>query len=268
MFLGDVLGVLWFDVLRIRRDVVMEGLGIAFPDLSLAQRVRLGRGSCRNMGRSFIEVLILPGISPQRFQKQVIVEGEEYFWEAQKQGRGVLLLSMHLGSADFSLNALAAKGIPVQLITKTFSIPWLNRVWFELRGRFGVRFIADRKSTFDILRGLREGNGVIFVQDQFTGPPIGVETIFFGKKTGTAMGLALFSLKSKAPVLPVYTYRREDNKTVVVFERELTPIPSGDKKEYVRLNTQLYTDKIEELVRKYPEFWLWVHRRWKEYVIR
>lgn len=264
MALGDILGWIWFDVLRFRRGVIHANLDIAFPELSKAEKNQIARRSCLNLGRTLIEFLLLPALRAQDFKEYFVIEGSEYFWRAHRQGKGVLLLSMHLGSADFALNALAASGFPIQLITKTFSNRWLNDLWFAIRGKFGVRFIDDRNSTFDILRGLHSGDGVIFVLDQFTGPPIGIEVQFFGKRAGTAQGLAVFALKTKAPVLPVYSFRRADNKLVIEFGEEI-PLRIGDsKRESICFNTQVYNDKIEQIVRRYPEFWMWIHRRWKE----
>ena len=97
------------------------------------------------------------------------------------------------------------------------------------------------------------------------GKPYGIETTFFGRKTGTAYGLALFAMKSKAPVIPVYAYRDEDLKTHVVFEEEIQVENIEDKDLQIRVMTQKYNDRVESIVRRHREQWMWVHRRWKKW---
>ena len=100
------------------------------------------------------------------------------------------------------------------------------------------------------------------VNDQFTGPPIGVRTTFFGKETGTAAGLAVMSQRSGAPVVSVYIYRKEDGRHAIHFVRE---IPSEGPAERV---TQGYNDELESFVRKHPDQWMWLHKRWKRFVVQ
>lgn len=98
------------------------------------------------------------------------------------------------------------------------------------------------------------------------GPPIGVRTKFFGRETGTAMGLALMAERTGAPVVPMYTVRQPDGSAIVIFEPEIPMQDFGPRDETIARMTQVYTDKIEEIVRKHPEQWMWIHRRWKDFV--
>jgi Kdo2-lipid IVA lauroyltransferase/acyltransferase len=139
----------------------------------------------------------------------------------------------------------------------------LDDIWFSVRGRFGTQFIAPRNSSYEILKALKSKGCVIFVLDQFMGPPLGVKTEFLGRETGTAMGLALFAHKTGAPVVPCYTRRKADGRYVVCFEPEVPFEDFDDKNKNVQYMTQKYTDRIEAIVRKYPEQWMWIHRRWK-----
>jgi len=106
---------------------------------------------------------------------------------------------------------------------------------------------------------------VIFVLDQFMGPPIGVKTLFFGKETGTAMGLTVMAKRTGAPVIPVYCHERADGKQVVSCESEIEFEEKGEKSETLTYMTQKYTDKLESIIKLYPEQWMWVHRRWKKF---
>jgi KDO2-lipid IV(A) lauroyltransferase len=132
-----------------------------------------------------------------------------------------------------------------------------------------VRFIDPHGETtaFEILKALKRGAGVIFVIDQYMGKPFGIKTRFFGIETGTAYGLALFVMKTGAPVIPVYSREGEDGKLHLIFEPAVdVPAREGEDKEAAILRrTQTYNDVIESIVRRHPEEWLWVHRRWKHF---
>lgn len=261
--LGDAIGLLWFDVLRIRRRVAIENVGIAFPDKSLAERIALARWSLRHMGRTLIEYATFPFFKTSDLPRYFRIVGQEHLDAAYAKGKGVMFLSLHVGNGDFGVVAMSHGGWQVSLISKEFKTKWLNDLWFGMRRKHGTQFISPEKSSFQILRALKAKRVVFFVLDQFMGPPVGCRTIFFGRETGTAMGLAIMAERSGSPVVPAYTYRGEDGRHVIVFEPE---IPWQDaSSENITTMTQIYTDKIEEIVRKHPEQWMWIHRRWKKF---
>jgi KDO2-lipid IV(A) lauroyltransferase len=264
-FLGGLLGLLWFDILRIRRRVALENLKLAFPQWTDAQRRRCARQSLKNMGATLLNYVLLRFMTAEYGDRYFIVEGLEHWENARKLGRGVLLLSMHVGQGDLGVAVLSRRGFPFYLISKEFKSAWLNKIWFGIRARNGTRFISFHKSLFDILRAVRENAGIIFVIDQFMGPPSGVQVTFFGQPTGTAKGLAMIAERTESPVLPLYTYRLDDGRNVVVFEKPIPFQDQGEKNQNIQVMTQIYTDKIEEIVRKYPNQWMWIHKRWKTF---
>lgn len=263
--LGWILGVLWFDVLRIRRQIALDNISIAFPELPHSQKIRIGRASLVNLGTSLVEYLIMITLKPDQIDRYFQVEGRDRYEAANRQGKGVLLISMHIGNGDFGCAYLSRLGLRINLISKQFKTKWLNDFWFGLRRGFGTQFIPQEKSSFDILKALKRRESVIFVMDQYMGAPVGVRTTFFGKETGTAAGLALFHLKTEAPLLPVYTYRKADGKQVITFGSVIELEKFADRDHNIVYMTQKYNDIMEEVVRSYPGQWMWIHRRWKEY---
>ena len=263
--LGDLLGLLWFDVLRIRRSLIDANLQIAFPEMTATERRRVGRASCKNMGRSLMEYFLFPHVSRENLHRYFVFRNYEKYEEQQQENRGVLLLSLHLGSYDFLSVALALRGMDLYLISKEMKLQWLNDFWFTLRKASGLKFISDREAKFDIIRALKNKAAVAFILDQFTGPPIGIRSYFFGRETGTAKGLALFHAWSKAPVLPVYNFRRADGKIEVVFGDPVQCMEHEDREQRLALLTQSYNTLLEDIIRQHPEQWLWVHRRWKTF---
>lgn len=265
---GNLLGWLWFDVFRIRRKVAVENVALAFPEKSPAEHVRIARASLLHMGKSLIEYFWLPLMEKEDFERCFELRGTEIVDRCLAEGKGVYFLCLHVGNGDLSTAAASRHGWPISLISKVFKAKWLNDLWFRLRGRHGTQFISPEKSSFEILRAIKANRIVIFVLDQFMGPPIGCKTTFFGKETGTAMGLAVMADRTGSPVIPVTTFRKANGHHVIEFAEPipwLTPDVGLSRDENIRAMTQVYTDKIEEIVRRHPEQWMWIHRRWKKF---
>ena len=261
VFLAYALAFLWFDVFRIRRKVVLSNLKIAFPEKSEVERIQIARRSLRHLGLNFIEYSFLPWLGPKNVDRLFVFEGLELFDEILGRGKGALLLTLHLGHGDLGTAALAIKGYPMVMVSKAFKWQWLNDLWFGMREKVGMRFVPARNSSYALLKALKRNAAVIIPLDQFTGPPIGVRSTFFGVETGTAAGLAVMSQRSNAPVLAVHTNRLADGRHRVKFVREM---PREGQTERV---TQGFNDELEKYVREFPEQWMWLHRRWKRFVV-
>jgi KDO2-lipid IV(A) lauroyltransferase len=212
-----------------------------------------------------VEICLLPFESNKTISDKTRFYGLEHFNEALLAKKGVLILSQHVGNGDVGVVRLVNQKIFFNLISKKFKNKLANDFWFGIREKMGVKFIEPHgnSTAFDILKCLKQNQPVAFVLDQFMSIPYGIETEFFGRKTGTAYGLALFAIRTGAPVVPVHVYRDSDFITHVVFEKPLPLIENPDKDTQIKLLTQSYNDKIEAIVRQYPDQWMWVHRRWK-----
>lgn len=257
------LAFLWWDLFRIRRKVVTDNIFIAFPGMSYPERVRLGRRNLRHLALSFVEYCYMPWLSRANYTRYFEFNNLELVEQALGRGKGVLLLTAHLGNGDLATAGLSLHGLPMVMVSKFFKLKWLNDLWFGMRERLGTRFVAPRDSSFALLRSLKQGRAVIIPLDQFTGPPIGVRTTFFGRETGTAAGLAVMAERSGAPVISVFTVRLPDGRHAVYFVREM-PVRNSPE-ETVEQITQRFNDELESFVRLHPEQWMWIHRRWKKF---
>lgn len=264
----------WFDVVCFRRYSLLKNLTIAFPQMSKDERRAIARDSLAHLVHNLFEFLSLPWISREKAEKDFIFHNVEHYEEAKAQGKGVLHITLHMGNGDYGCAAMALRGLPVNLISKKFKVKALNEFWFGVRESMGTKFFDPHspQTAYQIFSALKKKESVIFVLDQFMGRPFGIETTFFGKKTGTAYGLALFALKTKAPVVPVYTYRDENLRTHLVFEpafktspqeSQLQAEPEASREIQIANLTQKYNDWIETIVKKHPRQWMWLHRRWK-----
>ncbi len=261
--LGRGLGWLWFDLVRIRRRVVIENIGRAFPQMGESERTQLGRRAMGEFCTNLVEYCQLPFLNDGTATAKFALHGLENLDLALAKKRGVMILTAHIGNGDLGTAALAQRGYRIHLVSKVFKTKWLNDLWFGMRERVGVKFIAPRNSSFAVLKALKKGEVVIFVLDQFTGPPIGVKTTFFGIETGTGVGLAVMAERSGAAVVPAYTYRDHEGTNHVCLEPEIPFVRDQDHDVDLQKMTQVYTDQLEQYIRRHPDQWMWLHRRWK-----
>jgi KDO2-lipid IV(A) lauroyltransferase len=263
-YFGVILAFLWFDLFRIRRQLILDNIAMVFPEMPLEQRIKIGRKSMQILCRSFFDVIKIPHLNPEWIQKHVIFHGAE-IPKRYKDQSGVFFLTLHLGSGDLAAAAISEVVQPVTLISKRFRSAFLDEFWFSLRGRATTQFIDahSQRNAFEILSALKKKRAVVFVLDQFMGKPFGVETEFFGHKTGTAYGLALFAKKTELPVIPVYTYWGEKGQLHINFSE-----PIAIKSDLSETNEELtnkFNRALEDAIRRHPDQWMWVHRRWKTF---
>ncbi len=264
--LGSFLAFLWFDLFRIRRDVILENIHLAFPQMNERERVRLGRASMRSVCRSFFDVIKIPSLTNEWIKQNVIFENVHRLTDyLEKNDKGILFLTLHLGSGDLGGAVISQYLLPSTLISKRFRSEFLDQFWFSLRGRSKTEFIDahSQRNAYEILAALKKKRGVMFVLDQFMGKPFGLETTFFGHKTGTAYGLSLFAKKTGLPVMPIYNYWGENGLLHICFSEPVALKP--DLSETNVEITQKFNGALETIITQHPDQWMWVHRRWKKF---
>ncbi|MBC7742989.1 MAG: lipid A biosynthesis lauroyl acyltransferase [Bdellovibrionaceae bacterium] len=267
--LGKSLAFLWIDVLGVRRQVINDNLEIAFPNMPLEKKTEIARASMVSLCRSFFDVMKIPSLTTAWIEKNVQFHGLGEFQHLKSKHQKVLFLTLHLGSGDLSAAVLSQTVIPCSLITKKFRSAFLDSFWFSLRSRSLTEFIDahSSKNVFEILGALKRNRGIFFVLDQFMGKPYGVESTFFGVKTGTAYGLALFAKKTKVPVVPIYTFWDDKDKLHIYIEPaiDLSAEFSDTKNDTNAAITNKFNRALEKIISNHPHHWMWVHRRWKTF---
>jgi KDO2-lipid IV(A) lauroyltransferase len=254
--LGDVLGL----VLRLRRRVLLSNLAAALPLSTRVQRLRLARGVYRHLGRVALEYFQLARLKVERARALIGAQNLQRLQSCLSRGRGVLVLSAHLGNWDLLACSAALCGIRVNVITRRIKNRALDQFWMGRRARCGVRLLPAEGSAKSVMRALRRNEIVVFVLDQHA--PGGEVVPFFGRPAATSSSLARVARASRAPVVPAFMPRRGEDYVAELLD----PLPefrTGDRSKDLRAATQCYSSVIERLVRQYPTQWLWVHRRWK-----
>jgi KDO2-lipid IV(A) lauroyltransferase len=253
---GAVLGWLWYRAVPIRRGVARENVARALGGPP-AETEAIVRGMYLNLGRSAAELLAL-----DRVAARLEIEGMAHLQAALSAGHGAILLTAHLGNWEVLVRAAAAAGRPVHVLTKRMHRGWAEAAWRALR-RDGAHLLHERGSGRRVLEALARGEVVALVLDQHDASPQALRAPFFGRLAATNTGLARVALASAAPVVPVFTHRRPDGEHHVVFGAPLAVPAPGTRGARVEALTRACLDTIEAEIRRHPEQWLWIHRRWK-----
>ena len=248
------------------RRIGMRNLAIAFPDRSLAERRRILRTSLANLGRMVAEMAHLPRMTADDLRTMVVFEDEA--WWAENIGRpretGVLVLSGHFGNWELLVFAQGMRGFPVSMVHRTVANPFVDRWLNAVRGRAGTRLVRKRHAAGGVLRALHEHQLLVLPFDQNSTRGLGVFADFFGVPASTNSGIARLALRTGAPIVPVFIVRegRQARHRVHVL-----PIMYAQRSENLEADvkrvTQEMSDVFEGMVRRFPEQWLWVHKRWK-----
>jgi len=246
------------------RRVGMRNLGMAFPEKSTRERRKILRGVFTSLGRQLAEVCLFPRYTCENVGRVVIYDGYENFQQAAKRGKGVLFLTGHLGGWELSAFAHALYGHPLHFVMRPLDNPYLDRMVRDYRTMHGNIPILKDDPVRELLRAMKEGATVGILMDTNMMPPQGVFVNFFAIPACTPSGLARIALRTDAAVVPGFTvWDPALRKYRLRFDPALELVRSGDNEADILANTQLFTDVIEHFVRRYPDQWLWVHRRWK-----
>lgn len=257
--MGAALGWIAFSVLRIRRRVAVNNIRRALG-LPRDQATALARSCYVHLGRGLVEFLQVPALDARGAEAILGEEGLARLRGNISQGRGIIALSAHIGNWDLLASAAARCGLPVYVVTRQIKTRWINRLWMGGRREAGVHLLPSCGSAGQVVRALRAGGIVAMVLDQHQ--PDGVIVPFLGRPAATSDAVARLALATDCPVVPVALVRRGQGFHFEVGE----PLPlsrDGDKQENIVENTACYARVLGEMVRRWPEQWLWLHRRWK-----
>jgi KDO2-lipid IV(A) lauroyltransferase len=247
---------------RLRRTG-FRNLELAFPEMDERERERILRGCFKNLGRLLGEFSQFPRATPESLRRIVECEGLENLQAAQALGRGVILFTGHLGAWELSSLALSAFGYPMSFLVRRIDNPLIERLIEKTRTRFGNRSIDKRAAMRPMLKTLRAGGTLGILVDLNTQPHEGIFVDFFDIPASTTSGVAALALRTGASVLPVFVPWDEKRRRFVLHvDPPLVVPPAGDEKEDIRRLTSLFTTVVESYVRRFPEQWLWIHKRW------
>jgi Kdo2-lipid IVA lauroyltransferase/acyltransferase len=261
---SDISGLVWYRLDKRHRTVALENIQTAYPEkFSSFQAEKFAKTVFKNIASIPFETIWFYGKSRQALVPYFTIKGLHHLEKARQKGRGVLLLTCHLGNFELFVAASPTVGLHnIYGIYRKFDFLPLEHLMREMRQRFGMVMIPTGGATGKIDTILEDGGIVGTLFDQNAGWYNGVVTDFFGRPACSKNGLAKIVLRSKAAVVPVFMVKKEDTY-VVQFLPEIPLQMTGCQIKDIEINTQNYVTAVELMVRQCPEQYFWVHNRWK-----
>src|SRR5271169_5265521 len=262
--IGILIGGLAYHLHPRLRRVGMRNLQLAFPGKTKAERRKILRGVFVSLGRLLGEACLFPSYTPANASQVAVYQGFENFEAAEKLGKGVLFLTGHFGGWEVGSFFHSLMGHPMQIVVRPLDNPYVDTLVARYRGLHGNTMIGKQEFARGLIAAMRANATVGILMDTNMTPPQGVFVDFFGIPACTASGLARIALRTDAAVVPGFTiWDPVLEKYRLRFDPALELVRTGDLEADIVANTRMFTKVIEDYVRKYPDQWLWVHRRWK-----
>jgi len=261
--LGERIGRLGYWPLGIRRAVVERQLSAALPERSPEDIERIARETYAQLGRTSVETAILPAYNAAEIVSLFEdVQGWSIIEERLARGKGLILVTGHLGNWELGGAYLAARGVPIDVVARHMANPLFDRYLTRTRQQIGMEVVHDEEAVRRVPRSLRSGRAVAFLVDQGAVGLASTWVPFFGRYAKTPRGPAVFALRLDAPIVFGAAVRRPSGRYQLTFE-PIDVAPTGDREADVDRIVADYTSTLERWVRRTPEQYFWHHRRWK-----
>ncbi len=262
--LANVIGRLWFSMDAYHRTIALDNMAIAFGETdSTDKRRQMVRDNFVQLSRAALALPRLMRLTPENVNQYATFSGETNVRKAIAKGKGLIFLSAHFGNWELMNMATAVRFGQVYILARRLDFPAMDRLLTEIRSSTGS-IILDKNGSADLLRELlRSARMVGILLDQNASWFEGVFVRFFGRPACTNKGLAMFALRYDTPIVPAYNVRMPDGRYRIVFEPELTLVKTGNVRHDILKNTALFNQTMENMIRKAPDHWFWVHRRWR-----
>ena len=259
---GLAFAVYWF--FRRLRRVGWRNLELALPELPADEKHRILHGVYRYLGWQLVEFCRMARYTPENTRGWMRTEGLDHYLAAQARGKGVLIVTGHLGAWELSSFYHSLMGHPMGMVIRRLDNRRLDAFVNGIRCLHGNRVIHKDDFGRGLLLAMRAGETVGILMDTNMTPPQGSFVRFFGVEACTGTGLAHIARKTGAAVLPGFMlWEPAERRYVLHFGPEIEIPHTADAASDILAGTQLCTSAIESWIRRYPDQWLWIHRRWK-----
>jgi KDO2-lipid IV(A) lauroyltransferase len=253
-----------YPMLRRLRRVGTCNLEMAFPALSPKEREKILRGVFRSLGRQLVEFCRMQRYTPENTRSWIRTEGLDNYLSARARGKGVLVLTGHLGAWELSSFYHSLLGYPMGMVIRRLDNRLLDEFVNRIRCTHGNHVLHKDDFGRGLLKAMRSGETFGILMDTNMTPPQGEFVEFFGRQACTATGLAHIARKTGAAVVPGFmVWEESEHRYVLHFGPPLKLPSSEDVSADIVASTQICTQAIESWIRRYPDQWLWIHRRWK-----
>lgn len=271
--LGRGLG-LFLMAVHFRKRIVTENLKLAFgKEKSSKELTALCKEFYQCIGLTFLEIARNFSLSQQQMREEIVFSDEDrkIIQGIIDRGKGAVCVSGHFANWELLAMGMAAHGYPISLVVKKMNNPFSQVLIERQRLRTGLGIIYSGGTIEKMKTALKQGTFIGFMMDQNTTGNKGIRANFFGVPASSIRGLAGLARDTGCTILPLCSYRQKDGRHRLFLMPELSyltapELAEGSPERTLReewLNTQQYQTAIETMVRKQPEQWMWIHRRWK-----
>ena len=261
---AEAFAALGFHIAGRQRRAGLRNLEMAMPHLSDRERYAILRGSFSNLGRLLVEFTHFRRLDRTNISELVVYEGFHHYENAIRRGKGVIFLTAHFGAWELSCFAHSLYGHPMKFVVREIDNPQVENLIEHYREMAGNTPIDKRNASRDILRALRNNETVGILVDQNTTRDEGVFAEFFGIPACTTPAVATLAMRTGAVVIPgflVWDATRRIHR--LCFDPPVELVSTGDPGRDIVENTRLFNTILENVIRRHPDQWLWIHRRWK-----
>jgi len=261
--IADFLGKTVCRLVPKYRQIAIDNLNMVFSD-NLEGNVRIAENVFSNLAKNGAEWVKLSVMDPKKFDDVVTeTEGLERLDKVLTAGRGAVVLGFHFGNWELLGFALRSRGYKGALIARRIYFHKYDKFVNRLRARFDARVIYREESPKRMLRELKEGGILGVLADQDIDSIGGTFVNFFGKGAYTPQAPVKIAMAAKTQIVPIFIVRKKDNTHKLIVENIIDVAGTDNTEENVNHYTQVWTNVLEKYVRKYPEQWVWLHKRWK-----
>ena len=257
------IGRLAYCILGKYRKITLDNLRFALnKEITESELRTIARRVFENLGKNAYELVCLPRINKDNIDRYVEIKNPEILDEAFKAGNGIIIITAHFGNWELMAAALRLKGYPGVTVGRRIYFDKYDNYLNSLRRIHDVQVIYRDESPRKILKELRANRIVGIVADQDVDSVEGVFVDFFGQEAYTPAGPAALAKASSAALVPVFMIRKNGRHSLVV-EKAVELADTGDREKDLIENTGRWSAVVESYVRRYPDQWVWMHRRWK-----
>lgn len=262
LFFANLAGKAGFAILRRERRKTLANLREAFPEKTNAEIERIAKGVFSNLCKNAVEWVNTYKLNKKNIDKWVKSEGFEKVKSAFSKGKGVIILTSHFGNWELLGICFLLKGYPGTVIVRRIYFDRYDEFINKVRTSKGIGIIYRDESPKKVLRLLKQNKAVGILADQDMDSVDGVFVDFFGKPAYTPKAPVALALASGASIIPCFMIR-ERNRHRLIITDPIRLVEKSNKEETIKFNTQQWSHVVESYIRRYPEDWVWMHRRWK-----
>ena len=245
------------------RLITLHNLIRSFPEKSLPEIVRIAKKVYRNLGTEAAEFFEIPYLTSGNMAGWVRFQGLENYTKALSRKKGILFYTGHFGNWELLAACFGLKNIQANIIYRALDNPVLEDFVAWFRTHTGHKVIPKGGAARKIVRLLKKNEMIGILIDQNVSWQEGTFVDFLGRPASTTTGLAALALQTGAPVMPAFIVRSEDGTYKIIIYEEVEITKRGNYDADLFENTQRFTSIIEDIVRKYPDQYFWLHQRWK-----